>query len=106
CQAEDGIRDGHVTGVQTCALPICVTLIVPPTTSREPSYITTAPRSGSATKTRCVPPSTATITGCGLIATLFVRAGAANARPWQTERKSVEQGDGVDQGQGRRAHEL
>src|SRR5690625_7611685 len=22
CQAEDGIRDGHVTGVQTCALPI------------------------------------------------------------------------------------
>src|SRR5690625_7906905 len=25
-QAEDGIRDGHVTGVQTCALPICVPL--------------------------------------------------------------------------------
>src|SRR5690625_6591331 len=24
-QAEDGIRDGHVTGVQTCALPICQT---------------------------------------------------------------------------------
>src|SRR5439155_11681845 len=23
-QAEDGIRDGHVTGVQTCALPIYV----------------------------------------------------------------------------------
>src|SRR5439155_5096647 len=22
-QAEDGIRAGHVTGVQTCALPIC-----------------------------------------------------------------------------------
>src|SRR5690625_7923675 len=22
CQADDGIRDGHVTGVQTCALPI------------------------------------------------------------------------------------
>src|SRR4051812_49679695 len=22
-QAEDGIRDRHVTGVQTCALPIC-----------------------------------------------------------------------------------
>src|SRR5207253_7924041 len=22
-QAEGGIRDGHVTGVQTCALPIC-----------------------------------------------------------------------------------
>src|SRR5207253_4697707 len=25
-QAEDGIRDGHVTGVQTCALPIYVSL--------------------------------------------------------------------------------
>src|SRR5690625_6861349 len=25
-QAEDGIRDGHVTGVQTCALPICSAL--------------------------------------------------------------------------------
>src|SRR5690348_18486673 len=24
-QAEDGIRDGRVTGVQTCALPICPT---------------------------------------------------------------------------------
>src|SRR5437870_9354155 len=23
-QAEDGIRDGHVTGVQTCALPIAM----------------------------------------------------------------------------------
>src|SRR5690625_7562440 len=23
-QAEDGIRVGHVTGVQTCALPICI----------------------------------------------------------------------------------
>src|SRR5439155_12696749 len=27
-QAEDGIRDGHVTGVQTCALPIF--LLSPP----------------------------------------------------------------------------
>src|SRR5439155_12761234 len=26
-QAEDGIRDGHVTGVQTCALPIYATAI-------------------------------------------------------------------------------
>src|SRR5207253_6425927 len=25
-QAEDGIRDGHVTGVQTCALPISFTI--------------------------------------------------------------------------------
>src|SRR5690625_3916062 len=27
-QAEDGIRDGHVTGVQTCALPICLDVTV------------------------------------------------------------------------------
>src|SRR5207253_3364695 len=26
-QAEDGIRDGHVTGVQTCALPISIPLV-------------------------------------------------------------------------------
>src|SRR5439155_14704590 len=26
-QAEDGIRDGHVTGVQTCALPILFWII-------------------------------------------------------------------------------
>src|SRR5690606_40322749 len=31
-QAEDGIRDFHVTGVQTCALPICT----PPATASEP----------------------------------------------------------------------
>src|SRR5690625_7756271 len=31
-QAEDGIRDGHVTGVQTCALPIC-----PPAEGRTPA---------------------------------------------------------------------
>src|SRR5690606_35115590 len=27
-QAEDGIRDFHVTGVQTCALPICITVTI------------------------------------------------------------------------------
>src|SRR2546426_7363082 len=36
-QAEDGIRDYKVTGVQTCALPIC-----PPATKR--SYATAASR--------------------------------------------------------------
>src|SRR5436305_8979849 len=30
-QAEDGIRDADVTGVQTCALPICVSLGIQPT---------------------------------------------------------------------------
>src|SRR5699024_12100038 len=29
-QAEDGIRDRNVTGVQTCALPICEAVVVDP----------------------------------------------------------------------------
>src|SRR5207253_6914834 len=33
-QAEDGIRDGHVTGVQTCALPICRGIVL-----NEPSVV-------------------------------------------------------------------
>src|SRR5699024_11326619 len=28
-QAEDGIRDRNVTGVQTCALPICIDEVAP-----------------------------------------------------------------------------
>src|SRR5260221_1206237 len=38
-QAEDGIRDHCVTGVQTCALPICDFLVFPisKTTRPEPS---------------------------------------------------------------------
>src|SRR5439155_14196750 len=46
-QAEDGIRDGHVTGVQTCALPIFaaseVDLPEPvaPTTSTSPRLVMT-----------------------------------------------------------------
>ena len=28
-QAEDGIRDYKVTGVQTCALPICSSIFLP-----------------------------------------------------------------------------
>src|SRR5690606_40016750 len=37
-QAEDGIRDFHVTGVQTCALPICpVTLTTSYRQLRSPS---------------------------------------------------------------------
>src|SRR5580765_8765185 len=42
CQAEDGIRDGRVTGVQTCALPI---------------FSTCAWRPGSPRRRICVPPS-------------------------------------------------
>src|SRR5437870_8448901 len=41
-QAEDGIRDGHVTGVQTCALPICTSICLPrlatPTPANRSTY--------------------------------------------------------------------
>src|SRR5207253_6808074 len=36
-QAEDGIRDGHVTGVQTCALPICFSFSTSSPTAQFPS---------------------------------------------------------------------
>src|SRR5215510_11513505 len=36
-QAEDGIRDGHVTGVQTCALPIFGELALWLVTQRRPT---------------------------------------------------------------------
>src|SRR5690625_5409268 len=51
-QAEDGIRDGHVTGVQTCALPISPALLVAGVLAlvavvtwplREAVYVTVAP---------------------------------------------------------------
>src|SRR5439155_15039342 len=37
-QAEDGIRDGHVTGVQTCALPISCLRSVVWAMLRNPAY--------------------------------------------------------------------
>src|SRR5690625_7065090 len=43
-QAEDGIRDGHVTGVQTCALPI----LYPSTVSSSISYVYAFPSSSKA----------------------------------------------------------
>src|SRR5271157_6462450 len=43
-QAEDGIRDADVTGVQTCALPISVTVADPPSfTLSAPSALSTGP---------------------------------------------------------------
>src|SRR5690606_39421054 len=40
-QAEDGIRDSHVTGVQTCALPISS---VPPTGNLWPAFASSTVR--------------------------------------------------------------
>src|SRR6266508_4959696 len=47
-QAEDGIRDGHVTGVQTCALPIspiCCDVLIRPEAS--PASAGTTPASAA-----------------------------------------------------------
>src|SRR5688500_19532401 len=46
-QAEDGIRDYKVTGVQTCALPICQSHVRPPAPRRGPPA-----RSGDAVNPR------------------------------------------------------
>src|SRR5690625_7861902 len=43
-QAEDGIRDGHVTGVQTCALPILVQVGIRDLCPAENQYINAHPQ--------------------------------------------------------------
>src|SRR5690625_6961414 len=46
-QAEDGIRDGHVTGVQTCALPISLSTLVGKERSDQlPALLLQLPASG------------------------------------------------------------
>src|SRR5207249_5952639 len=52
-QAEDGIRDRNVTGVQTCALPICLTSDVSAAFTVNPG-----PAAGLAIQTQ--PPTTVT----------------------------------------------
>src|SRR5690606_40973272 len=45
-QAEDGIRAFHVTGVQTCALPICLECRAPELESRGSEACTQSPQEG------------------------------------------------------------
>src|SRR5690606_40710171 len=62
-QAEDGIRDFHVTGVQTCALPICP--ISSPTSPASP-----APAPGpSALRTQQAPRAAARAHDPGMMST-------------------------------------
>src|SRR5439155_7592774 len=51
-QAEDGIRDGHVTGVQTCALPILQKILELPGTMPSISC-TTRPRRATESSGKC-----------------------------------------------------
>src|SRR2546429_4242083 len=63
-QAEDGIRDVAVTGVQTCALPICecdCALIGPLPSIGLPSASTTRPSSASPTGTSRMRPVVLTV---------------------------------------------
>src|SRR5207244_5107137 len=63
CQAEDGIRDDLVTGVQTCALPICPTRrslrMGPPRRARRrahpglPALVTTVSRAARVVSPEC-----------------------------------------------------
>src|SRR5256885_12209935 len=51
-QAEDGIRDYKVTGVQTCALPISANAIAASDVRRSPGLPATCPTLGTAAKSR------------------------------------------------------
>src|SRR5690606_40664404 len=59
-QAEDGIRDFHVTGVQTCALPICSTRAVAGAARLYGPFIATADHEGRVRVRRLATPSLAT----------------------------------------------
>src|SRR5439155_2721313 len=63
-QAEDGIRDGHVTGVQTCALPIC-TPAKPFSGSPESAGVPTTSRSQEPRRCGWMLPSTASLRQTG-----------------------------------------
>src|SRR5690606_40208968 len=54
-QAEDGIRDFHVTGVQTCALPISLSASFTPTqaAAARAATMTTLPRGSALPVTSC-----------------------------------------------------
>src|SRR2546430_9275881 len=73
-QAEDGIRDLTVTGVQTCALPICG--LSGPSRIRELTFCGMTPNTGA-----CKARSTSSI-----VFTLVSRYSMKNARPMPTIR--------------------
>src|SRR5437870_8106678 len=98
-QAEDGIRDGHVTGVQTCALPISQLLDmlrprrVEPTASLDPAGTQHIEELCHELKTR--------YTICIVTHNL---QQAARVSDYTADRKSVGEGKGVELG-GRRSCE-
>src|SRR5438876_11947455 len=83
-QAEDGIRDGRVTGVQTCALPISSILVVPMLLKNQMALITGSGR------------------GIGrAIARLFAKEGAAVFLASRTEKELAAVAKEISEGGGR-----
>src|SRR5690606_40497641 len=68
-QAEDGIRDFHVTGVQTCALPISTSGTLRPEFRAAPSESRGSAGSfpGAAPRGSCSPPHYAAPPGCTVV---------------------------------------
>src|SRR2546422_11585118 len=89
-QAEDGIRDVAVTGVQTCALPICSGLSGYPDAA---STVATAAREAGrvVSRGRQLPPA--------MSARWRVTPGSSGSNAWRSEERRV--GKSVDLG-GRR----
>src|SRR5207245_4868836 len=88
-QAEDGIRDATVTGVQTCALPISFAAIIRPRLSTHESRIvmsqaepTLQPTMLPRTTARLIPPWLLVV-----IAIISVQCGAAVAKQRSEERR-------------------
>src|SRR5438874_6181087 len=74
-QAEDGIRDLYVTGVQTCALPI---LRRHASSSSRNSITSRANSSGSWSGAGIMPPGRSTERACGRWGASFSASGRAN----------------------------
>src|SRR5690606_41131631 len=98
-QADDGIRDFHVTGVQTCALPICPMLTPlrarrarPPPAPARP----TDDDSDQALAARSAAPVSSPVSAC---------CKASSTRSIQTKRRSEERRVGTQpRPSGRAAH--
>src|SRR5439155_6762614 len=78
-QAEDGIRDGHVTGVQTCALPIYIPIV----DTSFSSFMSPA-------MTRVVPSLTITVVSALEVSTMGILLPAAVVRRSEERRVGKE----------------
>src|SRR5262249_57876106 len=92
-QAEDGIRDWSVTGVQTCALPISTATVLAPFSGKTDQGGPSGP-TGSSSK------STASTVVAATAAAAAPAHRAKTASACRVDRKSVVEGKGVDVGGG------